>query len=29
MKNFGFQMSVYFRKVFHDFSKFIDKISNP
>jgi len=29
MKNFGFQMSVFFRKVFHDFSKFFDKISNP
>jgi len=28
MKNFGFQMSIFFRKVLHDFSKFFDKISN-
>jgi len=29
MKNFVFQMSVFFRKVFDDLSKFFDKISNP
>ena len=29
MKNFGFQMSISFRKIFHDFPKFFDKISNP
>ena len=29
MKNFEFQMWVFFRKVFRDFSKFFDKISNP
>ena len=29
MKNFGFQMSIIFRKTFHDFSKLFDKISNP
>jgi len=29
MKNFGFQMSIFFRKMFHDFSKIFDKISNP
>ena len=29
MKNFGFQMSIYFRKIFQDFPKFFDKISNP
>ena len=29
MKNFGFQMFVFIRKVFDDFSKFFDKISNP
>ena len=29
MKNFGFEMSVFFRKVLHDFSKFFDKMSNP
>jgi len=29
MKNFGFQMSVFFGKVLHDFSKFFDKISIP
>jgi len=29
MKNFGFQMSIFFRKIFHDFPKFFDKISNP
>jgi len=29
MKNFGFQMSVFFRKIFHDFPKFFDKIFNP
>jgi len=27
-KNFGFQMSIFFRKNFHDFPKFFDKISN-
>jgi len=25
MKNFGFQMSIFFRKIFHDFPKFFDK----
>jgi len=29
MKNFGFQMSIFFRKIFRDFPKFFDKISNP
>jgi len=29
MKNFGFQMSIFFRKIFQDFPKFFDKISNP
>jgi len=29
MKNFGFQMSIYFRKMFQDFPKIFDKISNP
>jgi len=29
MKNFGFEMLYFFRKVFDDFSKFFDKISNP
>ena len=29
MKNFGFQMSKFFRKIFHDFQKLLDKISNP
>jgi len=29
LKNFGFQMSIFFRKIFHDFLKFFDKISNP
>ena len=29
IKNFGFQMSVFSRKVLHDFPKFFDKISNP
>ena len=29
MKNFGFQMSIFFRKIFHDFPKFFDRISNP
>jgi len=24
-----FQKSIFFRKIFHDFSKFFDKISNP
>jgi len=24
-----FQMSIFFRKIFHDFPKFFDKISNP
>jgi len=28
MKYFGFQMSIYFTKIFHDFPKFFDKISN-
>ena len=28
MKNFGFLMSIVFRKIFHDFPKFFDKISN-
>jgi len=30
-KNFGFQMSIFFflRKMFQDFLKFFDKISNP
>ena len=28
MKNFGFQMSLFFIKIFHDFPKFFDKISN-
>ena len=28
-KNFGFQMSIFFRKIFHDFPKFFEKISNP
>jgi len=28
MKNFGFQMSVFCLKTFHDFAKFFDKISN-
>jgi len=27
--NFGFQMSIIFRKIFHDFPKFFDKIFNP
>jgi len=25
MKNFGFQMSIFFRKTFHDFPKIFDK----
>jgi len=29
MKNFGFQISIFFRKMFHDFPKIFDKISNP
>jgi len=29
MNNFGFQMSIFFRKILHDFPKFFDKISNP
>jgi len=29
MENFGFQMSIFFRKIFPDFPKFFDKISNP
>jgi len=29
MNNFGFQMSIFFLKIFHDFPKFFDKISNP
>jgi len=28
MENFGFQMSVFFRKVFHDFPTFFDKMDN-
>jgi len=28
MKNFGFQMSIFFRKIFYDFPKFFDKMSN-
>jgi len=28
MKNYGFQMSIFFWKTFHDFPKFFDKISN-
>ena len=28
MKNFEFQMSTFFRKIFHDFPKFFDRISN-
>jgi len=28
MKNFGFQISIFFLKTFHDFPKFFDKISN-
>jgi len=29
MKNFAFQMSIFFRKMFHYFPKMFDKISNP
>jgi len=29
MKNFEFEMSIFFRKISHDFQKFFDKISNP
>jgi len=29
MMNFGFQMSTFFKKIFHDFPKFFDKIFNP
>ena len=29
MKNFGFQMSIFFKKMFHVFPKIFDKISNP
>ena len=25
MKNFGFQMAIFFRKIFHDFPKFLRK----
>ena len=28
MKNFGFEMSIFFRKMFHDFPKIFEKISN-
>ena len=28
MMNFGFQMSIFFRKILHDFPKFFDKIFN-
>ena len=28
MKNFGFQMSIFFVETFHDFPNFFDKISN-
>jgi len=28
LNNFGFQMSIFFRKTFHDFQKIVDKISN-
>jgi len=28
-KNFGFQMSIFFRKIFHEFPKFFDKIFHP
>ena len=29
MKNFGFQITLFFRNIFHDFPKLFDKISNP
>jgi len=29
MKNFGFQMSIFFWKTLRDFAKFFDKIANP
>ena len=29
MKNFGFQMSIFFKKIFYDFPQFFDKMSNP
>ena len=29
MMNFGFQMSIFFRKIFHDLPKLFDKIFNP
>ena len=29
MKNFQFQMFIFFRKTFHDFPKIFGKISNP
>jgi len=28
VNNFGFQMSIFVRKIFHDFPKIFDKISN-
>ena len=28
VNNFGFQMSIFFRKTFHDFPKIFEKISN-
>jgi len=28
LNSFGFQMSIFFRKTFHDFHKIVDKISN-
>ena len=27
--NFGFQMAIFFRKMFHDFPKIFGKISDP
>ena len=29
MMNFAFQISIFFRKMSHDFSKLFDKIFNP
>ena len=29
IKNFGFQITLFFRNIFQDFPKFMDKISNP
>jgi len=29
MKNFGFQMTIFFRKTLHDLPRIFDKISNP